>query len=96
MTDYFTAGDRIPYDSCPDPFYTPAPYTELSPLQERMMELSKDVQDRLKRLPVPRDIWIRVVLMVCDSWDDGFKQGEEYGIQKVCDDPDGYLRSAFE
>ena len=90
--DYFTAGDRIPYDSCPDPFYTPSPYTELSPLQERMMELSKDINDRLEKLDVPRGLWIKVVLLVCDAHDDGVKDG----IQMVKDNPESYFRSAWE
>ncbi|KAF5038760.1 hypothetical protein DSECCO2_550890 [anaerobic digester metagenome] len=94
--DYFTAGDRIPFDSCPDPFYTDAPYTELPVLTERMLDLSKDVRDRLDKICVPRNIWIQVVLMVCDAFDDGFKQGESSGVQKVCDSPDDYLRSVWE
>lgn len=79
---YLGSNDHIPYDSCPDPFYTPAPYTELSPLQERMMELSKDINDRLEKLDVPRDMWIKIVLIVCDNGDEKFKEGEEYGIHQ--------------
>jgi len=89
---YLGSNDHIPYDSCPDPFYTPAPYTELSPLEERMMELSKDIIDRLEKLDVPRDLWIKIILLVCDAYDDGVKDG----VHQVREDPGAYLRSAWE
>lgn len=91
MSDYFSGGDRVPFDSCPDPFFTEAPYTELPILQERILELSSDVQQRIKGLPVPRDIWIKVIMMICDTHDDAFKQGEAYGVQKVVNDPGSYI-----
>ena len=53
-------------------------------------ELTDDIQDRLNKLPVPRDILIRIIAIVKDAWDEGFKEGEEWGIQKVLDDPAEY------
>lgn len=67
--DYFHSGDRIPYDGGADPHYlghTDAPYTELSPVDEMLMEMSSEIRDRLTGLHLPYEVWVQVVGIVHD------------------------------
>lgn len=87
MGDYFTAGDRIPFDSCDGSYIRASTLRDYPIVLDRMLELSKDITDRLNSICVSRDVWIRIALLVCDARDDGVEQG----IQKVLDDPAAYI-----
>ena len=87
MSDYFTAGDRIPFDSCDSPYIRGSTLREYPIIKDRMAELPKDLQDRLNSICVSRDVWVRIALLVCDARDDGVNAG----IEKVCEDPGAYI-----
>ena len=78
MSGYFSGGDRIPFDSCPDPFHTDAPYTELSPMDEMLMDMSKEIRDRLTGLHLPPEVMAQVVAIVHDHGKAMFDEGRYY------------------
>lgn len=92
MRDYFHNNDRVPYDSCPEyEGSNVAPYTELTILDERMMDVSPIIWEQLRKMPICYEVMYRLKVLICDAYEDGVKDGVEQGVQQVVDDPQHFF-----
>ena len=79
--NYFTRGDRIPYDGIPDPESSSAPMTELTILDEELLQLTPGLRDRICRLPVSPWMLYRIQLLIIEAFHEGRNSAEAGGRQ---------------
>lgn len=81
---------NYPGDGC-DTYDTPAPYTEMTTADERMLPLSENIKRELRRLPIPYDIAYRVKMLLADAYDQGGRDTEAELTQQFLDSPESFL-----